>query len=29
MNDGPIGRPDEHWPIVINIYDCNDQVCSA
>ncbi len=29
MNDGSIGGPDEHWSVVINVYDCDDQVCGA
>lgn len=29
VNDGSVGGPDEHWSVVINVYDCNDQVCSA
>lgn len=29
VNDGSIGRPDEHWSVVINVYDCDDQVCGA
>ena len=29
MNNGSICRPDEHWSVVIYIYDRNDQICSA
>lgn len=29
MNDGSVGGPDKHWPVVIDVYDHNEQVCSA
>lgn len=29
VNDGSVGRPDKHRSVVIDVYDCNDQVCGA
>lgn len=29
MNDGAIGGSDKHWSVVINVYDCDDEICSS
>lgn len=28
MNDGAIGGSDKHWPVVINVYNCDDEIGS-
>lgn len=28
MNDGAIGGSDKHGSVVINVYDCDDEICS-
>lgn len=29
VNDGSVGGPDKHGPVVVDVDDCNDQVCGA
>lgn len=29
VNDGAIGGSDKHWPVVINVYDCDNEIRSS
>lgn len=29
MNYGAIGGSDKHWPVVINVYNCDDEICGS